>query len=186
MKKEIRIGTRTISETSPVFVVAEISGNHNQDYGRALELIHAAGEAGADAVKLQTYTADTITIDCDVLQGDGGTRTASVTGGFAALALACKKLAAEGRLEKNPIRGHVAAISAGIVEDAPLLDLCYEEDSRAMVDLNCVMDEAGRLIEIQGTGEGRSFTAEEQRKLVELCAGGIRELIEKQKEILGG
>ena len=128
----------------------------------------------------------TITIDCDVLQGDGGTRTASVTGGFAALALACKKLAAEGRLEKNPIRGHVAAISAGIVEDAPLLDLCYEEDSRAMVDLNCVMDEAGRLIEIQGTGEGRSFTAEEQRKLVELCADGIRELIKKQKEILGG
>ena len=153
---------------------------------RSAEIQRLIGRSLRAAVDLSALGDRTITIDCDVLQGDGGTRTASVTGGFAALALACKKLAAEGRLEKNPIRGHVAAISAGIVEDAPLLDLCYEEDSRAMVDLNCVMDEAGQLIEIQGTGEGRSFTAEEQRKLVELCADGIRELIEKQKEILGG
>ena len=153
---------------------------------RSAEIQRLIGRSLRAAVDLSALGDRTITIDCDVLQGDGGTRTASVTGGFAALALACKKLAAAGKLEKNPIKGHVAAISAGIVEDAPLLDLCYEEDSRAMVDLNCVMDEAGRLIEIQGTGEGRSFTVEEQRKLVELCAGGIRELIEKQKEILGG
>ena len=153
---------------------------------RSAEIQRLIGRSLRAAVDLSALGDRTITIDCDVLQGDGGTRTASVTGGFAALALACKKLAAAGKLEKNPIKCHVAAISAGIVEDAPLLDLCYEEDSRAMVDLNCVMDEAGRIIEIQGTGEGRSFTVEEQRKLVELCADGIRELIEKQKEILGG
>ena len=89
-------------------------------------------------------------------------------------------------LEKNPIKNYVAAVSAGIVEDVPLLDLCYEEDSRAMVDLNCVMNERGELIELQGTGEGRGFTVEEQRELVELCQEGIRQLLEKQKEILGG
>ena len=89
-------------------------------------------------------------------------------------------------IEKNPIQNCVAAVSAGIVEDAPLLDLCYEEDSRAMVDLNCVMNDKGELIEIQGTGEGRGFTVAEQRALVDLCADGIRQLMEKQKEILGG
>ena len=125
-------------------------------------------------------------MDCDVLQGDGGTRTASVTGGFLALAIACRKLVASGALERDPIKNCVAAVSAGIVEDAPLLDLCYEEDSRAMVDLNCVMNDRGELIELQGTGEGRGFTVDEQRALVDLCAGGIRTLLEKQKEILGG
>ena len=93
---------------------------------------------------------------------------------------------ASGALERDPIKNCVAAVSAGIVEDAPLLDLCYEEDSRAMVDLNCVMNDRGELIELQGTGEGRGFTVDEQRALVDLCAGGIRTLLEKQKEILGG
>ena len=91
-----------------------------------------------------------------------------------------------GKLERNPIRGYVAAVSAGIVEDRPLLDLCYEEDSRAMVDLNCVMNGQGELIELQGTGEGRGYTVEEQQELVRLCAGGIRQLIERQKEIVEG
>lgn len=100
----------------------------------------------------------TITIDCDVLQGDGGTRTASVTGGFVALALACRKLVEQGAVERNPIRGFAAGISAGIVDDTPMLDLQYSEDSRAQVDLNCVMDERGGIIELQGTGEGRAFT----------------------------
>ena len=99
----------------------------------------------------------TITVDCDVLQGDGGTRTASVTGGFVALALACRKLMAEGKVAKNPIIHQVAAVSAGIVDDMALLDLPYAEDSRAQVDLNCVMNEQGELIELQGTGEGRSL-----------------------------
>ena len=153
---------------------------------RSAEIQRLIGRSLRAAVDLAALGDRTITIDCDVIQGDGGTRTASVTGGFVALALACQKLVAEGRLEKSPIRGHVAAVSAGIVEDAPLLDLCYEEDSRAMVDLNCIMDEGGNLVEIQGTGEGRSFTVAEQQALVALCAGGIRTLIEKQKEILGG
>ena len=121
-----------------------------------------------------------------MLQGDGGTRTASITGGFVAMMLAFKKMMANGDLTELPVTGYVAAISAGVVDDVPLLDLCYEEDSSAMVDLNCIMDDQGRLIEIQGTGEGRPFTLEEQQQLVELCAKGIRELQEKQREILEG
>ena len=153
---------------------------------RSAEIQRLIGRSLRAAVDMEALGDYTITIDCDVLQGDGGTRTASVTGGFIALALACRKMVAEGWITENPIRRCVAAVSAGIVGDAPMLDLCYEEDSHAMVDLNCIMDEEGRLIEIQGTGEGRSFTIEEQQQLVSLCAGGIRQLIAKQKEILGG
>ena len=153
---------------------------------RSAEIQRLIGRSLRAAVDMEALGDYTITIDCDVLQGDGGTRTASVTGGFIALALACRKMVAEGWITENPIRRCVAAVSAGIVGDAPMLDLCYEEDSHAMVDLNCIMDEEGRLIEIQGTGEGRSFTIEEQQELVSLCAGGIRQLIAKQKEILGG
>ena len=153
---------------------------------RSAEIQRLIGRSLRAAVDMEALGDYTITIDCDVLQGDGGTRTASVTGGFIALALACRQLVAEGWITENPIRRCVAAVSAGIVGDAPMLDLCYEEDSHAMVDLNCIMDEEGRLIEIQGTGEGRSFTIEEQQELVSLCACGIRQLIAKQKEILGG
>ena len=100
----------------------------------------------------------TITIDCDVLQGDGGTRTASVTGGFIALSLACRKLVEDGVLAASPIVHSVTAVSAGIVGDELLLDLQYSEDSHAQVDLNCVMNELGEIVEVQGTGEGRAFT----------------------------
>ena len=153
---------------------------------RSAEIQRLIGRSLRAAVDMAALGDHTITIDCDVIQGDGGTRTASVTGGFIALALACRKMVEEGWIAENPIRRCVAAVSAGIVGDAPMLDLCYEEDSHAMVDLNCVMDEEGRLIELQGTGEGRSFTIEEQQELVRLCAGGIETLIAKQKEILGG
>ena len=153
---------------------------------RSAEIQRLIGRSLRAAVDLEALGDHTVTIDCDVLQGDGGTRTASVTGGFIALALACRKILELGWIEGNPIRHYVAAVSAGIVADRPMLDLCYEEDSRAMVDLNCVMDDSGRLIELQGTGEGRSFTLDEQQELVRLCAGGIRELIAKQKEILKG
>ena len=128
----------------------------------------------------------TITIDCDVLQGDGGTRTASVTGGFVALSCALHSLVERGVLSEMPLTTCVAAISAGIVEDQPLLDLCYEEDSSAQVDLNCVMTGEGEIVELQGTGEGRAFTIEEQRKLVDLCAKGIREVQAIQRAALGG
>ena len=153
---------------------------------RSAEIQRLIGRSLRAAVDMAALGDHTITIDCDVIQGDGGTRTASVTGGFIALALACRKMVEEGWIAENPIRRCVAAVSAGIVGDAPMLDLCYEEDSHAMVDLNCVMDEEGRLIELQGTGEGRSFTIEEQQELVRLCADGIETLIAKQKEILGG
>lgn len=153
---------------------------------RSAEIQRLIGRSLRAAVDLPALGERTITIDCDVLQGDGGTRTASVTGGFVALAIACDALVRAGKLERNPIRGYVAAVSAGIVEDRPLLDLCYEEDSRAMVDLNCVMNGQGELIELQGTGEGRGYTVEEQQELVRLCAGGIRQLIERQKEIVEG
>ncbi len=153
---------------------------------RSAEIQRLIGRSLRAAVDLGALGDRTITVDCDVLQGDGGTRTASVTGGFIALAIACRRLVKSGAVEKDPIRGCVAAVSAGVVDNVPLLDLCYEEDSGAMVDLNCVMNEAGELIELQGTGEGRAFTVAEQQTLVSLCAGGVKQLIALQKEILGG
>lgn len=153
---------------------------------RSAEIQRLIGRALRTAVDMKGLGERTITIDCDVLQGDGGTRTASVTGGFVALALALQKLKEEGALLKMPIRSHVAGVSAGIVDDVPLLDLCYEEDSSAMVDLNCVMTEEGDLIELQGTGEGRPFSIREQQELTALCTKGIGELVAMQKAVLGG
>ncbi len=153
---------------------------------RSAEIQRLIGRSLRAAVDMEALGDYTITIDCDVLQGDGGTRTASVTGGFIALALACRRMMELGWIEKDPVRHYVAAVSAGIVADRPLLDLCYEEDSSAMVDLNCVMNDRGELIELQGTGEGRGFTIDEQQELVRLCTGGIQALIARQKEILGG
>ena len=148
---------------------------------RSAEIQRLVGRALRAAVDMKKLGERTITIDCDVLQGDGGTRTASVTGGYVALALALKKVGAADALVDQ-----VAAVSAGIVDDQLLLDLCYEEDSSAQVDLNCVMTGDGRLVELQGTGEGRAFTVEEQRALVELCAKGIARLQEIQKNVLEG
>ena len=153
---------------------------------RSAEIQRLIGRSLRAAVDLTMLPDLSITIDCDVLQGDGGTRTASVTGGFIALSLACDKLVRDGALLRSPIKNYVAAVSAGIVDDQPMLDLCYEEDSSAMVDLNCVMNDAGELIEIQGTGEGRAFTLAEQQELVALCQKGIKELIAKQKAVLEG
>ena len=153
--------------------------------GRSAEIQRLIGRSLRAAVDMSLLGERTITIDCDVLQGDGGTRTASVTGGFIALALACRRLVEEGILASSPIRHYVTGVSAGIVAETPMLDLQYSEDSRAQVDLNCIMNELGEIIEIQGTGEGRAFTLKEQQELVELCAKGNRELIRKQKELLG-
>ena len=123
------------------------------------EIQRLIGRALRSVVDMKRLGPWNITIDCDVLQGDGGTRTASITGGSVAMMLAFRKMMEAGQLAEYPISGYVAAaVSAGIVDDVPLLDLCYEEDSAAMVDLNCVMDDQGRLIEIQGTGEERPFT----------------------------
>ena len=153
---------------------------------RSAEIQRLVGRSLRACVDMKKLGERSITVDCDVLQGDGGTRTASVTGGYVALALACRKLVANGVLTESPLVGTVTAVSAGIVDDELLLDLCYEEDSSAQVDLNCVMAGGGKLVELQGTGEGRAFTVEEQRALVELCAKGIRELQTAQKAALGG
>ena len=153
---------------------------------RSAEIQRLIGRSLRAAVDLTKLPDLTITVDCDVIQGDGGTRTASVTGGFIALDLACRKLVADGVLASSPIRHQVAAVSAGIVDEQPMLDLCYEEDSSAQVDLNCVMNDDGQLIELQGTGEGRAFSVDEQRRLVDLCQKGIRELMAKQRAVLEG
>ena len=153
---------------------------------RSAEIQRLVGRSLRAAVDLAKLGEHTITIDCDVLQGDGGTRTASITGGFVAMMLAFRKMKEEGLIREIPVSSYVAAVSAGIVENQPMLDLCYEEDSSAMVDLNCVMDDQGRLIEIQGTGEGRPFTVEEQRQLVDLCAKGIKQLQSIQRSVLEG
>ena len=153
--------------------------------GRSAEIQRLIGRALRSVVDRKKLGPWNITIDCDVLQGDGGTRTASITGGFVAMMLAFRKMMEAGVLAEYPVSGYVAAVSAGIVEDRPLLDLCYEEDSSAMVDLNCVMDGRGRLIEIQGTGEERPFTLEEQQELVRLCRKGIEELQKVQRDVLG-
>ena len=151
---------------------------------RSAEIQRLVGRSLRACVDTEKLGDRTIRIDCDVLQGDGGTRTASVTGGYIALALACRKLMEQGELQQWPLKGYVAGVSAGIVENRALLDLCYAEDSHAMVDLNCVMNDAGELIELQGTGEGRAFTVSEQQELVRLCAKGVAELIAAQKKIL--
>ena len=148
---------------------------------RSAEIQRLVGRSLRACVDMKKLGERTVTIDCDVLQGDGGTRTASVTGGYVALALALKKVGAADALVDQ-----VAAVSAGIVDDQLLLDLCYEEDSSAQVDLNCVMTGDGKLVELQGTGEGRAFTVEEQRALVDLCAKGIARLQEIQSKVLEG
>ena len=153
---------------------------------RSAEIQRLIGRSLRACVDMEKLGERTITVDCDVLQGDGGTRTASVTGGFVALSLALYKLVADGVLPEMPLKTCVAAVSAGIVGEEPLLDLCYEEDSSAQVDLNCVMTGEGELVELQGTGEGRPFTVEEQRALVDLCVRGIRQLQAIQRQALGG
>lgn len=154
--------------------------------GRSAEIQRLIGRSLRSVVDMKLLGPRQITIDCDVLVADGGTRTASITGAFVALALACAHLRRAGELDESPIKGYLAAISAGIVDGALLLDLEYREDSRAEVDFNCVMNDKGELVEIQGTGEGRAFTIEEQQKLVALCKQGIDQLISVQKEVLRG
>jgi ribonuclease PH len=132
-------------------------------------------------VDLSSVGARTICVDCDVLQADGGTRTAAITGAYVALALAVKKLQAENKLAGNPLLAPVAAVSVGIVEGAALLDLCYTEDVGASVDMNLVMNSRGEFIELQGTGEEATFTDTQLAELLALGKAGIRELLTAQQ-----
>lgn len=154
--------------------------------GRSAEIQRLVGRALRSVTDLDKLGERTITIDCDVIQADGGTRCASITGGFVALALALDRLRRQGALARLPLSGCVAAVSCGLVGDVPLLDLCYGEDSAAQVDFNFVMDEQGRIVEAQGTGEQRPFSKGELDALYALAEPGIRQLIKAQKDCLGG
>jgi len=152
--------------------------------GRTHEIQRLIGRALRAAVDLHQLGERTITLDCDVIQADGGTRTASVTGAFVALGLAMEKLVEAGTLNKAPIRDFVAAVSVGIVEGSILLDLCYEEDSQAEVDLNFVMTGGRKIVEIQATAEQHPFDETQLKRMMELAANGVESLIERQKTIL--
>lgn len=153
--------------------------------GRGVEISRLIGRALRQAVDRRYMDGFTITIDCDVLQADGGTRTASITGGFVALCCAVDKLMKQGKLKQSPVIHQISAVSAGICRNVPTLDLCYEQDSTAMTDMNFVMDENGAFAELQGTGEGRAFTQEELMSLLSLGKKGCLELQQLQREALG-
>jgi ribonuclease PH len=152
--------------------------------GRSSEIQRLIGRAMRAAIDLEKIGARTICVDCDVLQADGGTRTAAITGAFVALSLAVKKLLAEKNLTDNPILKSVAAVSVGIVNSRPLLDLCYIEDVTATVDMNLVMNSASEFIELQGSGEEATFTESQLADLLALGKAGIRELLAAQKQAL--
>lgn len=152
--------------------------------GRSMEIQRLIGRALRSVVDLEKLGERTIWIDCDVIQADGGTRTAAITGSFAALMCAFNKLIAAGQLTSAPITDYVAAVSVGVVENTPILDLCYEEDSNAEVDMNLVMTGSGKFIEIQGTGEERPFDQSELTQMLALGEKGIRELQILQKQII--
>jgi ribonuclease PH len=153
--------------------------------GRTMEIQRLIGRALRAAVDLRRLGERTLTVDCDVIQADGGTRTASVTGGCVALVDAISYLKNKGLLETDPLFHLVASVSAGIYNGEAVLDLDYEEDSNADTDMNFVMDEAGGFIEIQGTAEGRAFSLAQMLAMTELAQTGIRELIRHQRQALG-
>jgi ribonuclease PH len=152
--------------------------------GRTHEIQRLIGRSLRAVTDLAKLGERTIWIDCDVIQADGGTRTASITGAFVALGLAVEKLVEAGTLPAVPLRDFVAAVSVGIVDGEILLDLCYEEDSRADVDMNFVMTAAGKMVELQATAEHRVFDDQQLARMLELARKGVRELIEKQRAVL--
>jgi ribonuclease PH len=154
--------------------------------GRTQEIQRLIGRSLRAIIDLDKMGERTIWVDCDVLQADGGTRTASITGAYVALVDAINFLMEEGKLEENPLNGYMAATSVGIVDGTPMLDLCYEEDFKAQVDMNIAMTEAGEIIEIQGTAEEHPFSRQELDQLYDLAEKGILELIEEQKLALVG
>lgn len=156
--------------------------DRNRVDGRSVEIQRLIGRALRSVVDLKALGERTITIDCDVIQADGGTRTAAITGAYVALCDAVDSLIQEGLLSENPIRDQVAAVSVGVVDGRVLLDLCYEEDSGADVDMNLVMTRAGHIVEIQGTGESRPFTSEEMREMMAYAERGIRRLMDIQNQ----
>ena len=154
--------------------------------GRTHEIQRLIGRSLRAVIDMGKLGERTIQIDCDVLQADGGTRTAAITGAYVALSDACDGLVAKGLLAASPLRESVAAVSVGIVAGVPLLDLCYEEDSGAEVDMNFVVTSSGRFVEVQGTAESEPFTVEQLDRLRDLALGGCRELALLQQRALEG
>ena len=152
--------------------------------GRTLEIQRLIGRSLRAVTDLDALGERCVTLDCDVIQADGGTRTASISGGFVALAMAMHRLAKSGAVKKNPLYGQVAAVSVGIYQGVPVLDLDYDEDSEAETDMNVVMNDAGRFIEVQGTAEGHAFTDEEFDAMIGLARAGVGSIIEAQNEAL--
>jgi ribonuclease PH len=152
--------------------------------GRSQEIQRLIGRAMRAAVDLEKVGERTLWVDCDVLQADGGTRTAAITGAFVALGIAVRRLIAGGKLPENPILHAVAAVSVGIVHGQPLLDLCYTEDVAAAVDMNLVMNSAGEFIELQGSGEEATFTENQLHELLALGKAGVRDLLAAQEKAL--
>lgn len=158
--------------------------NAGKQGGRTLEIQRLIGRSLRAVVDLQALGERSITLDCDVLQADGGTRTASITGSYIALVDAVNTLLKKRVISKNPIHGAVAAISVGIYRGEPILDLDYKEDSDAETDMNIIMNDAGAFIEIQGTAEGHAFREDELQTMLQLAKSGIQQLLEKQQAAL--
>ncbi|MCA9843931.1 MAG: ribonuclease PH [Dehalococcoidia bacterium] len=152
--------------------------------GRTQEISRLIGRSMRGVVNLELLGQRTVTIDCDVLQADGGTRTASITGGYVALAIALNKLIAADKISPSTLQSQVAAVSVGLVKEQPHLDLCYEEDSTAGVDFNVVMTGEDDFVEVQGTAEGKPFSRSQMDELMDLARAGITELFERQQAAL--
>jgi ribonuclease PH len=152
--------------------------------GRTHEIQRLIGRSLRAICDLARLGERTLTIDCDVLQADGGTRTASITGAYVAFAIACRRLQRKGSITSSPVKGQIAAVSVGIVDGTPLLDLKYDEDSRAGVDMNVVCTNEGRFVEVQGTAEGEAFTREEMDALLALASHGLAHLFDAQREAI--
>lgn len=200
------ICTATVEEKVPIFKRGEGSGWVTAEYGmlpratgtrtfresargriggRTYEIQRLIGRSLRAITDLKALGERTVTLDCDVIQADGGTRTASITGAFVALALALQGLVDRGMLTRLPLKDFIAATSVGRVEGKVVLDLCYEEDSAAEVDMNLVITGQGEFVEIQGTGEEASFSRAEAQQMMDLAAEGIGRLVEMQREALG-
>ena len=152
--------------------------------GRTQEIQRLIGRSLRAATDLEALGERTVTLDCDVLQADGGTRTAAISGAYVALQVAMQRLCKQNKLKANPVHGQIAAVSVGVYDGIAVLDLDYAEDSQAETDMNVVMNEAGRFIEVQGTAEGHAFTREEFDAMLELASGGINTIIEAQNEAI--
>jgi ribonuclease PH len=152
--------------------------------GRTLEIQRLIGRSLRAVTSLEALGERTVTLDCDVIQADGGTRTASISGAYVAMALAMQRMVERQQIRKHPIYGQVAAVSVGIYKGTPVLDLDYAEDSAAETDMNVVMNDAGHFIEVQGTAEGHAFTDDELGAMLSLARSGIGEIIAAQNDVL--